>query len=72
MYQSDLPLDPKRVLPTMYDFPSEDPMWLGLPDEYHLLQPQLLGYTFRSANYPEDEIFVASDLILYYDVRHPL
>jgi Uma2 family endonuclease len=72
MYQSDPPLDPKKVLPTMYDLPSEDPEEPGLPDEYHLLQPQLLGYTFRPANYPEDEIFVASDLNLYYDVRHPL
>ena len=72
MYQTDPPLDPKKVLPTMYDLPSEDPEEPGLPDEYHLLQPQLLGYTFRPANYPEDEIFVASDLNLYYDVRHPL
>jgi Uma2 family endonuclease len=72
MYQADPPLDPKQVLPTMYDLPSEDSEEPGLPDEYHLLQPQLLGYTFRSANYPEDEIFVASDLNLYYDVRHPL
>ena len=72
MYQSDPPLDPKQVLPTMYDLPSEDPEEPGLPDEYHLLQPQLLGYTFRPANYSEDEIFVASDLNLYYNVRHPL
>jgi Uma2 family endonuclease len=72
MYQSDPPLDPKKVLPTMYDLPSEDAEEPGLPDEYHLLQPQLLGYTFRPANYPEDEIFVASDLNLYYNVRHPL
>jgi Uma2 family endonuclease len=72
MYQADPPLDPKKVLPTMYDLPSEDPEEPGLPDEYHLLQPQLLGYTFCPANYPEGEIFVASDLNLYYNVRHPL
>lgn len=72
MYQTDPPLDPKQVLPTMYDLKSEDLEERGLPDEYHLLQPQLLGYTCRPANYPEDEIFVASDLNLYYDVRHPL
>ena len=72
MYQADPPLDPKKVLPTMYDLKSEDPLEPGLPDEYHLLQPQLLGYTFRPANYPEDEIFVASDLNLYYNVRHSL
>jgi Uma2 family endonuclease len=72
MYQTDPPRSPKEYLPTMYDLPSEDPGEPGLPDEYHLLQPQLLGYTFRPANYPEDEIFVASDLNLYYNVRHPL
>ena len=72
MYQTDPPRSPKEYLPTMYDLPSEDPEEPGLPDEYHLLQPQLLGYTFRPANYPEDEIFVASDLNLYYNVRHPL
>lgn len=71
MFQTDPPQDPKKVLPTMYDLKSEDPEEPGLPDEYHLLQPQLLGYTFRPANYPEDEIFVASDLNLYYNVRHP-
>jgi Uma2 family endonuclease len=72
MYQTDPPLDPKKVLPTMYDLKSEDPEEPGLPDEYHLLQPQLLGYTFCPVNYPEGEIFVASDLNLYYNVRHPL
>ena len=72
MYQADPPLDPKKFLPTMYDLPSEDPEKPGLPDEYHLLQPQLLAYTFRPANYPEDEIFVGSDLNLYYNVRHSL
>ncbi|MGB3205004.1 MAG: Uma2 family endonuclease [Crinalium sp.] len=72
MFQTDPPSDPKKVLPTMYDLKSEDPEEPGLPDEYHLLQPQLLGYTFRPANYPEDEIFVASDLNLYYNVRQPI
>jgi Uma2 family endonuclease len=72
MYQADPPLDPKKFLPTMYDLPSEDPEEPGLPDEYHLLQPQLLAYTFRPANYSEDETFLASDLNLYYDVRHSL
>lgn len=72
MFQTDPPQDPKKVLPTMYDLKSEDPEEPGLPDEYHLLQPQLLRYTFRPANYPEDEIFVASDLNLYYNVRHPM
>lgn len=68
MHQADPPLDPKKVLPTMYALKSEDPEEPGLPDEYHLLQLQLLGYTFCPANYPEGEIFVASDLNLYYNV----
>lgn len=72
MYQTDPPRSPKEVLPTMYDLPSEDPEEPGLPDEFHDLQPELLRITFRPANYSEDQIFVASDLNLYYDVRHPL
>ncbi|MGK7875104.1 MAG: Uma2 family endonuclease [Xenococcaceae cyanobacterium] len=70
MYQTDPPLSPKKVLPTMYDLPSEDPEEPGLPDEYHLLQSRLLKDTFCPANYPEDRVFVACDLNLYYDVRH--
>ncbi len=72
MYQTDPPRSPKDVLPTMYDLPSEDPQEPGLPDQFHLLQPRLLDETFRPPNYPSDEIFVASDLNLYYDPRHPL
>jgi Uma2 family endonuclease len=72
MYQTDPPRSPKDVLPTMYDLPSEDPEEPGLPDQFHLLQPRLLDETFRPQNYPSDEIFVASDLNLYYDPRHPL
>jgi Uma2 family endonuclease len=71
MYQTDPPRSPKEVLPTMYDLPSEDPEEPGAPDEFHIFQPQLLRETFRPANYPSDEIFVATDLNLYYDVRHP-
>ena len=54
----------------MYDLPSEiigDP---GLPDEYHIWQSRLLSDTFCPPNYPEDRVFVASDLNLYYDPRH--
>ncbi|AFY34590.1 Uma2 family endonuclease [Calothrix sp. PCC 7507] len=72
MYQTDPPRSPKEVLPTMYDLKSEDPNEPGLPDEFHIFQPQLLRETFRPANYPSDQIFVATDLNLYYDVRHPL
>jgi Uma2 family endonuclease len=71
MYQTDPPRSPKEVLPTMYDLKSEDPEEPGLPDEFHDLQPELLRLTFRPPNYPADQIFVASDLNLYYDPRHP-
>jgi Uma2 family endonuclease len=72
MYQTDPPLPAKEVLPTMYDLPSEDPEEPGLPDEFHILQPRLLTDTFSPPNYPVDEVFVATDLNLYYDVHHHL
>lgn len=68
--QTDPPRSPRETLPTMYDLPSEDPEEPGLPDEFHDFQPQLLRETFRPANYPSDQVFSASDLNLYYDVRH--
>ncbi|MBF2004221.1 MAG: Uma2 family endonuclease [Chlorogloeopsis fritschii C42_A2020_084] len=71
MYQTDPPRPPKEYLPTMYDLPSEDPEEPGLPDEFHDLQPQLLRETFCPPSYPPDQIFVATDLNLYYDVHHP-
>jgi Uma2 family endonuclease len=71
MYQTDPPRSPKEVLPTMYDLKSEDSEEPGLPDEFHDLQPELLRLTFRPPNYPDDQIFIASDLNLYYDPRHP-
>jgi Uma2 family endonuclease len=55
----------------MYDLKSEDPEEPGLPDEFHDLQPELLRLTFRPPNYPAEQIFVASDLNLYYNPRHP-
>lgn len=72
MYQTDPPLSPKEVLPTMYDLPSEYPEDSGLPDEFHLFQPQLLRETFCPPNYPTEEVFVGTDLNLYYDLRHTL
>ena len=54
----------------MYDLKSEDPEEPGLPDEFHVFQPQLLRETFHPTTYPPDRVFVASDLNLYYDVRH--
>ncbi|MGB3637065.1 MAG: Uma2 family endonuclease [Rivularia sp. (in: cyanobacteria)] len=72
MYQTDPPIPAKESLPTMYDLPSEDPLEPGLPDEFHIYQPQLLEETFRPPTYGADEIFVASDLNLYYNSRNPL
>lgn len=70
--QGDPPRSPKDVLPTMYDLPSEDPEEPGLPDEFHDLQPQLLIRTLRLTGYSRENCFTASELNLYYHVRHPL
>jgi Uma2 family endonuclease len=70
MYQRHPPLPPAETLPKMYDLPSENPEEPGLPDEFHLLQPELLRQTFRPPSYPPDRYFVASDLNLYYDSTH--
>jgi Uma2 family endonuclease len=64
--------DLKATLPTMYDLPSENPEEPGLPDEYHLWQSQLCSTTFRPATFPPEQVFVASDLNLYYDPDHTL
>lgn len=72
MYQTDPPRPPQETLPTMYDLPSEDPQEPGLPDEFHNFQPQLLRETCRPPGYSANEIFIATDLNLYYDVSHPL
>lgn len=68
--QTDPPRSPRETLPTMYDLPSEDPEEPGLPDEFHDFQPELLWLTFCPPNYPQDLVFCASDLNLYYDVHH--
>jgi Uma2 family endonuclease len=70
MYQTNQPRPPKNQLPTMYDLPSEDPEEPGLPDEFHDFQPQLLRETFCPPSYAKDNIFVATDLNLYYDSQH--
>ncbi|AFY54687.1 hypothetical protein Riv7116_2157 [Rivularia sp. PCC 7116] len=72
MYQTDPPPPPKEVLPTMYNLPSEDPKEPGLPDQFHIWQPRLLEDTFQAPNYETDEVFIASDLNLYYDARNHL
>ena len=69
--QTEPPHSPKETLPTMYDLPSEDPEEPGLPDEFHDLQPELLRLTFRPPNYPQDQVFIGSDINLYYDGHHP-
>lgn len=66
------PLPPSETLPTMYDLPSEDPEEPGLPDEFHCFQPQLLRETCQLPNYPSTEIFIGTDINLYYDVRNSL
>ncbi|MGA1284900.1 MAG: Uma2 family endonuclease [Prochlorothrix sp.] len=58
-------------MPTMYDLPSEYPEELGLPDEFHGFQPQLLRETCQPPQIPADTIFMGTDLNLYYDSRHP-
>jgi Uma2 family endonuclease len=57
-------------LPTMYDLPSDYPEDSGLPDEFHLYQPQVLSQTCKPSIYEGDRIFIASDLNLYYDLDH--
>jgi Uma2 family endonuclease len=53
-----------------YDLPSDDPQEPGLPDEFHALQPQLLSATLQFTSVPQDQVFTASDLNLYYDLNH--
>jgi len=72
MAYSNDPQPASETLPTMYDLPSEDPEEPGLPDEFHDFQPQLLRETCQSPSYPSQEMFVGTDLNLYYDVRHTL
>jgi Uma2 family endonuclease len=67
MYQDRLNT-PVNTLPTMYDLPSEDPEEMGLPDEFHDAQPDLLKETCRLTT--TDDFFIGADLNLYYDVKH--
>jgi hypothetical protein len=46
----------------MYDLPSEDPKEPGLPDTFHLDQPQLLEFTFLPPGWDAEQVFTASDL----------
>lgn len=42
-----------------------------MPDQYHGHQPQILEETFQPSKFDPDEVVIAADLNLYYDVRHP-
>jgi Uma2 family endonuclease len=70
MYDYQVPKPSREPLPTMYDLPSENPEEPGLPDEFHPAQAQLLRETFRSPVVPDKNIFIGTDINLYYDSRH--
>jgi Uma2 family endonuclease len=72
MYQPHLSVAPQKDWPTMYDLPSEDSEEMGLQDEFHDFQPELLRQTFRPPGYPAEQIFTGTDMNLYYDRQHPL
>jgi Uma2 family endonuclease len=72
MYQIKFENPTSEPLPTMYDLPSEDPEEPGLPDLFHDFQPNLLRDTCVPTTYPADQVFIAADLNLYYDVKNPL
>lgn len=69
MYQTNLPLPPSQILPTMYDLPSEDPEEPGLPDEF-IFQPQLLRSTCQLPTYTREEIFIGTDINLFKMKMH--
>jgi len=54
----------------MYDLPSEDPLEIRMPDEYHELQSFLLRCTFLPRNFILEQVFVGTDLNIYYDRRN--
>jgi Uma2 family endonuclease len=68
MYQSHPPKSAAETLPTMYDLPSENAEEMGLPDEFHDFQPDLLRETCLPPTV--DEYFIGVDLNLYYDTKH--
>ena len=68
--QSQLPVESRQTLPTMYDLPSENPEEPGLADEFHLWQSILLALTFIALNWNRNQVFSACDLNLCYDVNH--
>jgi Uma2 family endonuclease len=69
MYDFKVPKPSQEPLPTMYDLPSEDPEESGGSDEFHLMQAQLLRETFQSSVVPGENIFIGTNINLYYDSR---
>lgn len=72
MYRINPPKPARDSLPTMVDLPSEDPEEMGLPDEFHEFQPQLLRETFQSPEWTHASTFIGTDINLYYDARNSL
>jgi Uma2 family endonuclease len=72
MYQSDPSMAARKDWPTMYDLPSEEPEDMGLPDELHDFQPELLRQTFRPLGYPAGPLSTGTDGHLYFDRQSPL
>ena len=68
--QQQPPRSPREMLPSMYDLPSEEVGESGLPDEFHVFQSQLLREVFQPLNYSPDEVFVGTDINLYFDIKH--
>ncbi|MDM8531102.1 Uma2 family endonuclease [Anaerolineales bacterium HSG25] len=61
-----------KNLPTMYDLPSENKTEEpGVPDEFHVFQANLLSDSYALPNYPQEQIFTAADLNLYFNPKHP-
>ncbi|KAF0247196.1 MAG: hypothetical protein FD167_3400, partial [bacterium] len=69
--QQQPPRSPREMLPSMYDLPSEEVGESGLPDEFHVFQSQLLREVFQPLNYSPEEVFVGTDINLYFDIKHP-
>ncbi|NJK73743.1 MAG: hypothetical protein HC849_23765 [Oscillatoriales cyanobacterium RU_3_3] len=69
-YQYDSQHPQTKVLPTMYDLPSENPEEPGL-DVFHRVQAQLTSDSCIPPNCPLDRALIASDLNIYYDSNHP-
>lgn len=68
--QVDPPLSPRHTLPTMYELPSENLEEPRVVDQYHVWQPQLLESTFKPLTWPPEQVLIASELNLYYDVKN--